>query len=268
MPDLFDLISRWWKQIAAVILLSLLAVGTITFLKPRQYLSVATAIPASTFAADKGKVFNENIQALYSTLGTPDDLDRIVGTASLDTVYLAVARQFNLYDHYKIKGEGLTERAAARLKAASKVMKSEYGELKIKVWDTDPNLAPQLANAIFDQLQLIHQGLQSAGNETTLRGLIAGKQKLQTAIDSMAASPSEKRNVLQLQAQQYEKLIGEYQLMIDTKPPVLILVEKAKASSRPDKPERVRIMTATAILSLLFALLAALVMDKGKTARQ
>ena len=162
----------------AVVILSLLAIGIITFLKPRQYLSVATAVPASSFAADKSKIFNENIQALYSTLGTPDDLDMIVGTANLDTVYLAVTDEYNLFDHYKIseKGTAARTKAALLLRHNAKVMKSEYGELKVKVWDTDKDLAPQLANAIMDRLQTIHQNLQSAGNEATLKGLMTGKE--------------------------------------------------------------------------------------------
>ena len=80
----------------AVVLLSSLAVGIITFLKPQLYLSVATAVPASSFLSDKSKIFNDNIQELYSTLGTPDDLDMIVGTSTLDTVYLTVTDEFNL----------------------------------------------------------------------------------------------------------------------------------------------------------------------------
>ena len=262
MPDIIDLIKNWWKQMFAVVMLSLLAVGIITFLKPRQYLSVATAVPASSVAADKSKIFNENIQALYSTLGSPDDLDMILGTASLDTVYLSVTDQFNLFDHYKISNKDSIARtkAATRLKGNTKVMKSEYGELKVKIWDTDKSLAPQLANAIMDKLQLIHQNLQSAGNEATLKGLMAGKQKLQTQLDTTANNSS-----LQGRLQQYEKLIGEYQLMVDSKPPSLIMVEKAKVSVQPDRPKRMQIMIATALLSFLFALFAALVMERRKT---
>ena len=206
--------------------------------------------------------FNENIQALYSTLGSPDDLDKIVGTAGLDTVYLAVTDQFNLFDHYKISNKDSIARtkAAARLKGNTKVMKSEYGELKVKVWDTDKNLAPQLANAVMDKLQSIHQNLQSAGNEATLNGLMSGKQKLQTQLDTVATNGS-----LQGRLQQYEKLIGEYQLMVDSKPPSLIIVEKAKVSIRPDRPKRIQIMIATAVLSLFFALFAALIMERRKT---
>ncbi len=264
MPDIADLVTRWWKQIAAVVILSLLAVGVITFLKPRQYLSVTTAVPASSVVADKGRIFNENIQALYSSLGYADDLDRIIGTANLDTVYLAVAAKFNLYDHYKIKDSAdlALIKAADLLKANTKVMKSEYGELKVKVWDTDKNLAPQLANSIMNELQGIHQYLQSAGNGAILKGLQQGLQKMQHKLDS--ASIPEKRSLVQAEIQQYEKLIGEYQLMVDNKPPVLIIVEKAKAAIRPDRPKRLQIMVATGVLSLLFAFLAALVLERRK----
>lgn len=249
-----------------VVILSLLAVGIITFLKPRQYLSVTTAIPASSFASDKSKIFNENIQTLYSTIGTPDDLDMIVGTAALDTVYLFVTDQFNLFDHYKIaeKGTAATTKAALLLKKNTKVMKSEYGELKVKVWDTDKNLAPQLANAIMGKLQSIQQYLLSAGNEATLKGLVSGREKMKAQLDTAGSSP-EMKSSLQGQLKQYERLIGEYQLMVDSKPPSLIVVESAKPSEWPDKPKRLQIMIATTVLSLLFGLFAALIMERRKT---
>jgi peptidoglycan hydrolase CwlO-like protein len=270
MPDIFDLVARWWKRMLVVIILSLLTVGIITFLKPQQYLSVTTAVPASSFASDKAKIFNENIQELYSTLGTPDDLDMILGTANLDTVYLFVTDQFNLFDHYKTKeqGDAARTRAAILLKKNTKVMKSEYGELKVKVWDTDKDLAPQLANAIMNRLQAIHARLQSAGNESTLIGLQNRKKKIQLQLDSLtgnAETITERRKDLQEQTKQYEKLINEYQLMVDSKPPVLIVVEEAKPPNWPDRPRRIQILVATAVLSFLFALLAALILERRKT---
>ena len=279
MPDLFDLITKWWKQIVGLVVLSLVTVGIFVFLQPDQYLATTTAVPASSFSADRSKVFSENIEALYSNLGIPEDLDMIAGTAQLDTVYLAVTDQFNLFDHYKIQGTSERERAVAMvmLKKNTRVVKSEYGELKVKVWDTDQNLAPQLANAIMDKLQAIHRDLQSAGNEATLKGLQSGQKKLQTQIDSMdvaaktnGTSPgiiSDKIKTLNDQLQQYEKLTGQYQLMVDSKPPVLVVVEKAKKPVWPDRPKRLPIMVATGLLSFLFALLVAVVLQRRKTHR-
>lgn len=281
MPEITNLVKNWWKQMLAVILLSLLSVGIITFLKPRQYLSVATAVPTSAFATDKSKIFNENIQGLYSSLGNPDDLDRMLGTANLDTVYLAVTDQFNLFDHYKIsvKENAPRTKAALQLRKMTKVMKSAYGELQVKVWDTDKYLSPQLANAIMDKLQSIHQDLQSAGNGAMLKGIRTGLEKLTIQVDSINSTLSKAkvqgteneklvatRKILQDQEQQYEKLIMEYELMVDSKPPALITVEQAKPSIRPDKPKSMQIMVATAVLSLFFALFAALIMERRKTA--
>ena len=283
MPDLFYLFQKWWKQILGVVLLSVITTGIITFLKPRKYLSVATAVPASSFASDKSKIFNENVEALYSSLGTPDDLDMIAGTARLDTVYFAVTDQFNLFDHYKImeEGDAAREKSAYLLKGNTKVMKSEYGELKVKVWDTDKNLAPQLANAVMDKLQHIHQSLLSAGNEAALKGLLAGKNKIQTETDSINRFLSKalteedaadklvaRRTLLKEQLQQYEKLIGEYQLLVDSKPPALIIVEKAKPSGWPDKPKRMQIMTATAVLGFVFAFFTVLLLERRKKSIQ
>jgi len=265
MPDLIDLFTKWWKQIVALVVLSMLAVGIVVFLQPRQYLSVATAVPASSFAADKSKIFNDNIRELYSALGTPDDLDMILGTAHLDTVYLAVTDSFNLFDHYKLgeKGSAARIRAAYELKENTKVFKSDYGELKVKVWDTDKELAPQLANAIMNQLQLMHQNLQAAGNVATLSALRKARvrelTKEQMASDSAGAwVPA---------SQQYDQLINEYQVMVDTKPAVLIIVENAKVSEWPDKPKRVQVLAVTALVSLLFALLLALVLERRKISK-
>ncbi len=263
MPDIAILVKKWWKQILFTVLLSLLAVGVITFMKPRQYMSVTTAVPASSYTSDKSRIFSENIEALYAALGDPDDLDRVLGTAKLDTVYLAVADQFNLFDHYKVKekGDAARSKSASLLKKNTVVMKSEYGELKVKVWDTDKNLAPQLANAVLGQLQAIHTNLLSAGNQATLKALIERKEKMQQLSDSASA---ERNELIRSQLVTYEKMIGEYQLIIDSKPPALITVENAKPAIWPDRPRRMQIMVATAVLSLLFALLAAIVLERKK----
>lgn len=262
MPGPNTILKKWWKHILSVVIISVVVVGVLVFLKPVQYLSTTTALPASAYASDKSAIFNENIQALYDALGGADDLDRVLGTADLDTVYAAVADQFNLWDHYKIKGDQDKWRYKATncLRKNSKVYKTEYGDLKVKVWDTDKNLAPQLANAIMAQLQLIHQNLHSVSNEATLVGLKTGKIKLLAQMDSSVTDHS----TAKLRLEEYDKLISQYQLMIDTKPPVLIVVEKAGPSIWPNRPRRKMILAATALLSLIFSLLAVMVIERTK----
>jgi hypothetical protein len=265
MPDILVLFRNWWKQIALMVILALLTSGIIVYLKPPEYLSVATAVPSSTYSTDKARLFNSNIQHLYSALGTPDDLDIIVGTATLDTIYLAVAVKFNLWDHYKIKDTGLmaVKKAAAQLKAATKVMKSEYGDLKVKVWNTDKQLAPQLANALLLELQLLHQHLQNAGNESNLKGLGFSQVKLMAEL-ATAVDPAEKQK-LQKQLDECEQLMTQYQLMLDNKTPALIVVEQARAADWPDRPKRLQWMLAAGALALIFSLLVSLVLERRKS---
>ncbi|MBS1919718.1 MAG: hypothetical protein JST17_05670 [Bacteroidetes bacterium] len=271
MPDFFYLLSKWWKQILSMVLLSLLIVAIIVFMEPPKYLSVATAVPASSVASDKSRIFGENIEALYSNLGSPDDLDMIVGTGQLDTVYLAVTDQFNLYDHYKIQANKEVTRikSAALLKKNTEIQKSGYGELKVKVWDTDKNLAPQLANSLMEKLQSIYRDLQSKNNAAILNDLKTGMIKLKDSIGILQSAANSKPDtsglsVLKTQLQKYQQLIGEYQLMVDNKPSALLIVERARPALLPDKPERLEILIATLVLSFLFALSIALILEKRK----
>src|SRR4030095_7095771 len=166
MPDLFDLMWRWRRQILLLVLTTLIVTTAIVFLIPKRYLSVATALPASSFATDKTSVFGQNLQNLYSTIGLPDDLDKIVGTAHLDTVYRYVIAQMDLTGHFGLNKSDVNAIAKAGLilKKHTRVIKSDYGELRVKVWDVDRDLAASLANAIMQKLQQIYQDVQTVSN--------------------------------------------------------------------------------------------------------
>jgi uncharacterized protein involved in exopolysaccharide biosynthesis len=84
--------------------------------------------------------------------------------------------------------------------------------------------------------------------------VIANKQPLR---DSAGRSNDEA-------LREYEKLAEQYQLMIDMSPSALVVVEKARPAAWPDKPKRTLILTATAALSFLFALLVALALERRK----
>jgi uncharacterized protein involved in exopolysaccharide biosynthesis len=272
MPDIITLFSGWWKQILVVVIISLVLAATIVFLKPDLYLSVTTAVPGNSLSSDKGRIFNENIEALYSDIGISDELDIIVGTAQLDTIYLAVTDQFNLFDHYKFSkrdGEG-RHKSARRLKKNSRIIKSDYGELKVKVWDTDRNLAPQLANALMENLQKIHRDIQNSNNKYVLETLRKALESIQKRIDSlkMPSKNSEsmiiRKNSLMTQREEYEKLIDQYEIIMEANPSALRITESARSALWADKPRRLEILIGTGIISLFFALLLSVFLHQRK----
>ena len=281
MPDLFDLMWRWRKQILLLVIITLVVTSVIVFLAPKRYLSIATALPASSYATDKTSVFSQNLQNLYSTIGLPDDLDKILGTAHLDTVYRSVVVQLDLTTHF---GLGKTDadavsKAASVLQKHTRVIKSDYGELKVKAWDVDRELAPSLANAIMEKLQQMHQDIQTLSNSTMLSKIneeyVKKKIDYEKLTDSLqhAGNASlidlltvQKSSLLQ-QMQEYEKLTSQYKLMIEAKPQVLIIIEKATPAIAPDQPKPLREITAAVILSFLFGILTALILDRRKSTK-
>ena len=224
-------------------------------------MSVATALPSSAYANDRSKLFNENIQLLYSDLGTADELDVITGSGQLDTVYLAVTDQFNLFDHYRVNKSNARERSAELLKENTRVVRSGNGELKVSVWDIDKNLAPQLANAIMAQLQKIHTQARNAGNEHMILKL---KQSLDSVVRSASLKPAGSKDheerIIALR-----KLISEYELISEAKTPALVIIENARSAFRPDKPKCLQIWIAAFLFSFLLSVLLAIYRERIKS---
>ncbi|HET9824817.1 MAG TPA: hypothetical protein VFP87_05755 [Chitinophagaceae bacterium] len=278
MPDIFDLLLRWWKQILSLMIITLVITSIIVLLVPKEYMGVATALPASTYAQDKSGVFSQNMQNLYSALGSPDDLDMIVGTAHLDTVYHFVAQKLSVADHYHLaKSDGKSIlKAAHLLKKKTRVIKSDYGELKVKAWDTNCDWAAALSNAIMEKLQVIYQDVQTTNNATMLARIRSEydqkkldyqklSDSLQHATDQSTTDllNMQKSSLLQQMAE-YEKLSDQYTLMVNAKPQMLIVVERATPPLKPDKPRSVEIIIAAAALSLFFGIMAAVVLERRR----
>lgn len=262
MPEINVTIRKWWKKVLLFVLLCGAIASVIVFLKPREYLSVATAVPASSFSSDKSSIFNENIQELYSSLGEADDLDRVLGTAALDTIYLDLVTELGLDKHYKIdKGSETLYRAAQRLKKNVKVSKSGYGELKVKAWDVDKDMAAAIANGVINKLNRIHSDLNNLSNTVALNGLIAARNKLR---DTSGAG-GKIIGVENGATGDYEKLIARYQLLVDTKPPALIVTEHAKPALYANRPRRKLIIASSMVLSLIFSVLVISFFERSKT---
>ncbi|MGZ3938195.1 MAG: hypothetical protein ACXVLT_05810, partial [Flavisolibacter sp.] len=227
------------------------------------------------------RIFNSNIEALYSDFGTPDELDRLEGTARLDTIFIAASEKFNLGEHYSYgsSNEGIYL-GAVKLKKNSKIARSSYGELKVKVWDVDRIMAAEMANFLMQSIQELHQHLQNQSNVVVLQKIkeqYATKQAeyLQLADslgrqtgNGLVAASSElfKTRVIALgqQVQEYEKMIGEYQLATTANAPVLLVVETARPALWPDEPKVLVITLLVFFASFIFSFVLALSIESRK----
>lgn len=276
MPDLIAFFSRRWKLIAGLTLAGIVLALIALLLIPKKYLSVATALPANSAMADKGRLFNENIQSLYSDFGSPDELDRIEGTADLDTIFIATAQDFNLVDHYKLKdAKDALYKAAAHLKKNSSVARSGYGELKVKVWDADKQLAANMANAVLQKLQALYQHLQNETSTMVLQKIredyAQKQQQYKEVSDSLGRLTGADADIAQArkaalldQLKQDEKMIDQYQLSLNANPQLLLVVERARPALTADKPKILSTLLLAAFGAFIFSVILALFLESRK----
>jgi capsular polysaccharide biosynthesis protein len=298
MPDIIDVITRKRKLILLLTLAATVLALAVSLLRPKEYLATATALPANSLTADKARVFNNNIEALYPEIGAPDELDRIEGTAKLDTIFLSVAAEHRLADYYAVPNDAnALYRAASILKKKSDIRRSAYGELKVSVWDADAARSAILANALLQKLNDVHQHIQNANNAETLQvlkvGLANKLQQIESIEKEVVDFRSDDRDTsvvgeftgkernksteglskwyvaatladLQKQARDYQEIIGKYELAVTTSPRVLIPVENARPAISPDRPKVLQTTLIAFGASLLFSFLLALFADSRR----
>lgn len=256
MPDIIQLLQRRGRSLLGWLIIAWGLTGLMLWVVPTEYKSESTSIASSTVASDPSRLFGNYTQHLYSPLGSPDQLDLLVGSGRLDTTYRPIVRHFDLVGHYQITGD--TAKAFAKavklLQKNTEVFKSDYGELKVRVWDIDANMAADLANAITAQLDSMHRDLMSRQNQQTRDALERGLKRLQLPNDSI--DPTKEEFIRQQSL--YRDLIEQYTLLLEQRPPAIQILDHAVPAVTPDKPKwaiTLIAVTAVALLSwLIFAL--------------
>lgn len=297
MPDIVTVMARRWKLIMLLTLLAAVLSLLICLFITKKYVGVATALTANPLLSDKARIFNQNIEGLYTALGSADDLDRVEGTAKLDTVYLALAKEFNLTSHYNLNGSSSAaiQQTAIKLRKNTTVNRTGYGELRIRVWDKNNVMAAALANAFMQALNNIHEQVQMENTRLVLQRLKeeytqtrqALQQRTNYVIDSeplnqsrtasngdssllqqnlFLSDPAENAAMLRGQLAQYARLIGEYELALKTAPKVLLVVEHARPSPWHDKPKTVLTVLIATVAAFLFSFLLALIIESRNPA--
>jgi uncharacterized protein involved in exopolysaccharide biosynthesis len=231
----FQLISQYRKKLlimtGAVTVMALV----VSLLLPNEYLAQASILPANSKMMDKQRLFSENIQELYSAYGNAEDLDRLYATMRSNEVLNVVADSFQLMQHYQ-----LTDTKNGRIKSYKKfrknieLTKTEYGEIRIRVWDKDSVLSAELANAIVARTKEVSDKMFTAFYEQSIsrmkKELIAKSATLESVNDSL-----QKKELNQELAIIRNRMI-EYQVTQLNPPPSVFVLEKAEPSPIADKP--------------------------------
>lgn len=278
--DVIAVLQKRWKPIFIFVIASLIIALITLFIVPKYYRSTTVVIPASPVLADKARLFNNNIQSLYSFLGNGDDTETLMGIAKLDTVYYQLIDEFKLTDYYKTEGDSLSIKRKSAIKLLQKdieINKTEFNQLKIIVWTKDKELSKNIANHMIDIIQETEQDMWKQVYQNSLDQLNKSINELESQYQKISDSlsinsrsfknemlESQRQSVLE-QMKQYQKSSNEIKLAIASTPPALYIIEKATASASADKPIFLNDLLIVLFASAVFAIIAALFFEREQS---
>jgi len=122
-----------------------IAIGTL-FLD-NYYLSKAKVYAINSMQLSPKAMYGEEVQEIY---GDSKEVDRVVSVATSNAVKDYVINKYNLMKHYKIDTTNPSKRSKLFKQYNSNITvdNDERGAIEVKVYDTDPIMAANIANDI------------------------------------------------------------------------------------------------------------------------
>jgi len=226
-----DIVERKWQIVLFTVIAAAVAFG-ISIALPEQYLSQASLLPANSKLMDKQRLYEDNIQELYSAYGSADDLDRLFATMHSGAVIHQVADSLKLAEHYELAGRknGKTL-AQKKLEKNIKLIRTEYGELQLRVWDKDPAKAEQIAAALVSRTQDVFDGMFRSFYDRSLASLRSELSTQKSTGDTLQVSAG------RLRVAGLEQRIAEYEITRLNPPAAFFVMEKPSVSTIADRPK-------------------------------
>ena len=269
-------LQKQWKTIFLFVLTSAVVAAVTVFVVTPYYQSTAIVVSANPVLADKARLFNTNIQNLYSYFGSGDDLDRINGVAEMDAGYEKLVDEFSLVTYYNLSDDSLPvlkHKAVIRLRKDLYFRKTEQGQLKIIAWTRDKQLSANLVNrmtAIIHEteagiwLQNYHRSLEK------LKASVAAKESEYKLLgDSLSKIDKDAQplviahmQTLTEQINQYRKTADEFSVAADNPPAVLYVMEAGTPAAKAERPDKLGIILAACLAGFIFSSLLILVNDR------
>jgi capsular polysaccharide biosynthesis protein len=265
------LLNRW-KFIVFFSFVSVIIAAGVTYFIPPKYTAITKLLPGNAVLADKARLFNADIQHLYSFFGSGDDLDRLMSMASMDTSLKQVIHAFDLTNYYKIKekdaGMGMYK-TIRQFKKDLSLVKSVNNELEISCAHQNKDTAAAIVNFMTDQLAVKMKNIWKQQYEKISQQLDSSIASISNDYNNLLNSSSSndaiakiKMGVLLSQLEQFNKMSIETKMAAATTPEALIVLEKASIPAKISWPNKAVALPLAALLGLIFSVCLVLISAK------
>ncbi len=269
IAELTNALFNRWKFILVFTTASvIIAMGAIFLITPK-YTATTKLLPGNAVLADKARLFNNEIQHLYSFFGSGDDLDRLMSMASMDTSIKQVIQAFNLTNYYQIKeqdaGIGMYKTIRAFKKDLT-LVKTVNNELEISYAHQSKDTAAAIVNFMTDQLAkkmktIWQEQYEKIGQQldSSIATISNDYKNLTTNSSTDDAINKTKMDAILSQLAQFNKMSIETKMAIATTPEALIVLEKASIPAKVSWPNKAIVLPVAALLGFIFSVCLVLI---------
>ncbi len=266
----FEVMRKRWKQSLIIVFIASVFTGAFLILQKPYFKSTAVFTAANPNLGDRSNIYRTEFWEQYFYYGGEFDNDRLMAIAKSEEMCRFMVDRFKLISHYKINASD--QRAAFladyEFKENIRIYKSEFGHVKINVWDTDKQLAAAIANAVMKRVNEksvasvnnmkveILQKLQNDFNAQKDSLQQVGKN-LQNNTDAFLSA--RKLNLI-TQLNEKEKLIQQFNTSVNNVS-ALFVIEEALPAFKKDKPQILAGIIMAAVVSFVFSVLFLLLLE-------
>lgn len=185
----FEFIKRNFKVLAVTFVVSAVVTAGITLLLPNYYKAQVVLLPSDTNSISKGVLSNmDNVDPM--NFGSSSDCEYVLDIINSGRVVGAACTKFNLAEHYGIKATGreLDEKMGRKLYNNIKVKRTDNLGVKITVWDTDPEMASNLANFIASEVSVVRSEAKKVKYDSICTVVERSRDRISKEIDLLTDS--------------------------------------------------------------------------------
>lgn len=187
----FEFIKRNFKVLAVTFVVSAVVTAGITLLLPNYYKAQVVLLPSDTNSISKGVLSNmDNVDPM--NFGSSSDCEYVLDIINSGRIVGAACTKFNLAEHYGIKASGreLDEKMGRKLYNNIKVKRTDNLGVKITVWDTDPEMASNLANFIASEVTVVRSEAKKVKYDSICSVVERSRDRISKEIDLLTDSLS------------------------------------------------------------------------------
>lgn len=272
ITELTTAVLNRWKFIAVFTIISVAITAVVIFMITPKYTATTKLLPGNAVLADKARLFNDEIQHLYSFFGSGDDLDRLLSMASMDTSLKQVINAFNLIYYYQIneKDAGMEMyKTIRKFKKDLSLVKTVNNELEISYTHQSKDTAAAVVNFMTEQTAIKMQTIWKQQYEQIGIQLDSSIADLTNQYNRLALDASNndaiiktKKDALLSQLEQFNKMSIETKMAASTTPEALIVLEKATPPAKISWPDKAVVLPLSALFGFIFSTCLILVTAK------